>query len=419
MKKYLLHLAYGLAGIGAILVSPAYAVVAGGMVANHYYYPASTTANADGLFGYNAIDASIRVTHEPGDTGNTYYASQFFWTINVNQGGYTGIQQNSGKTKTVLFSIFGQTYDSSVDEPGSASGAVCQGFGSEGTGTQCLFTTTGIQAPAWKEGAKYTFHVKYAGTITIPAGEADAGENYLWQASITDTSTGTTTVIGTIHSPVSNGILQAVVPQFVENFTQGSEQYSSCSQVPPTTAVFYAPIMYDPANNAVQTNNASTQVYGDCASIASSMMDPDHTAITTINQSFGAPFIAQNRDQHYWNYWHYCADTLGGNHMGLNICAGRRSSAWAIANQLLANDVNNRLTLVDRSVCLQAHGRSAVLAAVCTADSNQEWLYMPGSEAWFNVGSGQCLNAAGDGGQNSKMNLADCNSSRHQQWISK
>ena len=412
MKKYLLHLAYGLAGIGAFLVSPAYAVIAGGMTANHYYYPASTTANADGLYGYNALDASIRVTHEPGNNGNTYYASQFFWTINVNQGGYTGIQQNSKKTKTVLFSIFGQTYNASVDKSGPVSGGVCQGFGGEGTGTQCLFTTKGTETPAWKEGAKYTFHVKYAGKTTIPAGEADAGENYLWQASITDTSTGTTTVIGTIHSPAANGLLQAVVPQFVENFTQGSQQYSSCSQVPPTTAVFDAPIMYDPANNAVQTNNASTQVYGDCASVASSMINPDHTAITTINQPVGASFIARNRVQHY------CADTLGGNHMGLNICAGNRSSSWAIANQLLANDVYNRLNLVDRSVCLQANGSSAVLAATCAADSSQEWLYMPGSEAWFNVGSGQCLNAAGDAGQNSTVNLADCNSSNYQQWTS-
>ena len=43
---------------------------------------------------------------------------------------------------------------------------------------------------------------------------------------------------------------------------------------------------------------------------------------------------------------------------------------------------------------------------------------MPGSEAWFNVGSGQCLNAAGDAGQNSTVNLADCNSSNYQQWTS-
>lgn len=399
--------------MGAFLANPAHAVVAGGMTANHYYYPASTVANVDGLYGYNAIDASIRVTHEPGNNGNTYYASQFFWTVNVNQGGYTGIQQNSKKTKTVLFSIFGQTYDSSVDKAGPASGAVCQGFGGEGTGTQCLFTTKGNDAPAWKEGAKYTFHLKYAGKTTIPAGKADAGENYLWKASITDKSTGTTTVIGTIHSPASNGILQGVVPQFVENFTQGSEQYSSCSEVPPTTAVFYAPVMYDPAKNAVQTNNASTQVYGDCASIARSTIDPDHTAITTINQSSGASFIARSRVQHY------CADTLGGNHLGLNTCARNGSSPQAFANQLLANDASNRLNLVDRSVCLQAHGSSAVLTAYCTADSSQEWLYMPGSQAWFNVGSGRCLNAAGDAGQNSTVNLARCDASDYQQWLSK
>jgi hypothetical protein len=394
-----------------LVTSPAYAVIAGGMVANHYYYPASTIANADGLYGYNGFDASIRVTHEPGSGGNTYYASQFFWTVNVNEGGYTGIQQNSSTTKTVLFSIFGQTYDSSVDKPGAASGAICQGFGGEGTGTQCLFTTKGTKAPAWKEGGMYTFHLKYAGTTTIPTGTADAGKNYLWQASITDTSTGTTTVIGTIHSPASNGILQGVVPQFVENFTQGSQQYSSCTQVPPTTAVFYAPIMYDPANNAAQTNNASTQTYGNCASIASSMMNPDNTAIATINQSFGASFIARNLVQNY------CADTLGGNHMGLNTCVGSGSSAWAVANQLLANDVDNRLNLVDQSVCLQANGSSAVLTASCTADSSQEWLYMPGSEAWLNVGSSQCLNAAGDAGQNSTVNLAACNSSNYQQWV--
>lgn len=394
------------------VASPAYAVIAGGMVANHYYYPASTVANADGLYGYNGFDASIRVTHEPGASGNTYYASQFFWTVNVNEGGYTGIQQNSSTTKTVLFSIFGQTYDSKVDKPGSASGAVCQGFGGEGTGTQCLFTTKGTKAPAWKEGGMYTFHVKYAGKTTISAGTADAGENYLWQASITDADTGATTIIGTIHSPAGNGILQAVVPQFVENFTQGSQQYSSCSQVPPTTAVFYAPVMYDPANNTAQTSDASTQTYGNCASIASSMMNPDNTAIATINQPFGASFIARNPVQGY------CADTLGGNHMGLNVCVGSGSPPSAVADQLLANDSSNRLNLADQGVCLQANGSSAALAASCTADSSQEWLYMPDSEAWFNVGSSQCLNAAGDAGQNSTVNLANCNSSNYQQWVS-
>jgi len=412
MKKYLLHLACGLAGIGAFLASPAHAVIAGGMTANHYYYPASTTANVDGLYGYNAIDASIRVTREPGNTGNTYYASQFFWTINVNQGGYTGIQQNSSTTKTVLFSVFGQTYDSSVDKPGSASGAVCKAFSGEGTGTQCLFTTTGTTTPAWKEGAKYTLHVKYTGKTTIPAGQADAGANYLWQASITDTSTGTTTVIGTIHSPVSNGILQPVVPQFVENFTQGTQQYSSCSQVPPTTAVFYAPIMYDPANNAAQTNNASTQTYGDCASIARSMMNLDNTAISTINQSFGASFIAKNPVNNY------CADTLGANFMALNTCTGSGSSFSAVADQLLANDASNRLNLVDQSVCLQANGSSAVLTTSCAAVSSQEWLYMPGSKAWFNVGASQCLNAAGGAWLSSPVNLFNCNSNGYQQWIS-
>jgi hypothetical protein len=394
------------------VTGPACAVIAGGMVANHYYYPASTTANTDGLYGYNGFDASVRVTHEPGSSGNTYYASQFFWTVNVNEGGYTGIQQNSSTTKTVLFSIFGQTYDASVDKPGPASGAVCQGFGGEGTGTQCLFTTKNTKAPAWVEGAMYTFHLKYVGKTTIPAGTADAGENYLWQASITNTGTGATTVIGTIHSPASNGILQGVVPQFVENFTQGSQQYSSCSQVPTTTAVFYAPIMYDPAGNAAQTNNASTQTYGNCASIASSMMNPDNTAIATINQPSSATFIAKNLVQNF------CADTLGGSYMGLNICAGSGSSPSAIANQLLANDVVNRLNLVDKSVCLQANGSSAVLAASCTANSNQEWLYMPGSKAWLNVGSSQCLNAAGDAGQNSTVNLEACHSSNYQQWVS-
>lgn len=413
MNKYLLHLVCGLGAIGTLLASPAHAVIAGGMTANHYYYPAPASANVDGLHGYNGFDASIRVTHEPGNNGNTFYATQFYWTINVNQGGYAGIQQNSKKTKTVLFSIFGQTYDAGVDKPGSAPGAVCQTFGGEGTGTQCLFSTKGTDAPAWKEGGKYSLHVTYAGKTTIPAGAADAGDNYLWKASITDTNTGTTTVIGTIHSPAGNGILQGVVPQFVENFTQGSQQYASCSEVPPTTAIFYAPTMVDPANNAAQTNNATTETYGDCATIASSMMNSDKTAIATINQNFGGSFIARNRVQHF------CADTLGGNHLGLNTCEGRDNSTATAANQLLANDVSHRLNLVDRSVCLQANGSSAVLAATCATDSKQEWLYMPRSQAWLNVGAGRCLNATGDAGQNSSVNLAECTSSSYQQWVPK
>lgn len=410
MKRYLLRFACGLAGIGAVLAGPAHAVIAGGMVGNGYYYPKTTVKNADGLYGYSGFTAAIRVTRGPGANGNTFYSNQFFMTGGAS--GYAGIQANSNTTKTVIFSIWGSTYDPSVDQPGSAPGAVCRPFGGEGTGTHCLFTTTGNSDPAWRAGRKYTIYVRYAGKVTIPAGHPDAGVNYLWRASIINMRTGASTRIGTIHTPASNGLLKGMVPQFVENFTQGSQQYSSCAQVPPTTAVFYAPVMYDAANKVAQASSASTHVYGNCASIASSMMNADRTVIATINQPFDVPFLAKNDAQGF------CADTMSGNHMGLNRCVDGSSPASAVANQSLARDAANRLTLVGHGTCLQGNGSGAVLVASCTADKSQEWLYMPGTMAWFNVATGQCLNATGDAGQNSTVNLADCVMSGNQEWVS-
>jgi len=376
MKNCLLRFVCFLCAL-SMSASPAFAVIAGGMVSNTYHFP----SNAN---GYNSVSASIQVTDEPGANGNTFYAHQFYLVGDPNGGGYTGIQQGSNSTKIAIFSIWNVSYTSS-------EGSNCRSFGGEGTGVTCQINY------AWSVGVNYTFSVAQIAT------NAGTG-NSTWRATVTNTRTGVSTTIGDIYVPTSYGKLQPVAAQFVENFTQGTQQYSSCSQVPATTVAFRSPLM-----DGVPVTSASTTTYGDCASIARSECSTNNTCIATINQNgiVGTNFLAQNAVNHY------CADTLaGGTSLGLYTCAQGQNNA----NQILSIDASNRLFLSNRSLCLQANGSNAVLATTCTGGDNQAWLYMPNSKAFLNVGANQCLNAAGGGVLSAMVNVYDCNQLTYQQW---
>ncbi|HEY1090879.1 MAG TPA: hypothetical protein VGE47_07305, partial [Burkholderiaceae bacterium] len=106
--------------VGAL--NPAQALIAGGMVANHYTVPAVAG-------GYLNMSADVRVTREPGSNGNTFWATQFYFADGT--GGYIGMQQNSGSTKLAIFSIWNAS-----GWPG-AFNANCSNFGGEGEGVSC------------------------------------------------------------------------------------------------------------------------------------------------------------------------------------------------------------------------------------------------------------------------------------------
>lgn len=123
----------------ALALPNAHAVIAGGMVANHYTVPAQTN-------GYLNLSADLRVTQEPGSSGNTFWATQFMFQDST--GGYIGMQQNTGSQKLAIFSIWNATGWPSV------YAAKCSYFGGEGVGVSCKMSYP------WVEGRKYRFSVQ-------------------------------------------------------------------------------------------------------------------------------------------------------------------------------------------------------------------------------------------------------------------
>lgn len=346
------------------------AVQAGGMVSNNISFSPTSTGSQ--------IDFPIQVTHEPGENGRTFYAHQFWFVGGV--GGYVGIQQNSGTQKTALFSI----WNAPAAAPGSAT--KCQPFGGEGTGIQCPLKYN------WAEGSTYTISVS-----RVSAGTG--GGNSIWRATITNPA-GNSTTIGEIYVPASQGLLQGTAVQFVENFSQGSQQYASCSDVPPTTAIFRTPTL-----DGHPATSSSTSTYGSCKTVAASVCTSDRVCIATINQSSASnnQALLQNSVKGY------CADALaGGSKIGLSYCTPKD------ADQVLSIDTSNHLKLVNRDLCLQSG--SPIQSVACNQSSNQAWLYVPSTKAFLNVGTNQCLDAGGGAVLNANIQTYSCNNLAYQKW---
>ncbi|MFG6447849.1 DUF3472 domain-containing protein [Roseateles sp. BYS180W] len=351
---------------------PAHAVVAGGMVSN--------TFTADAVNGgYTELNADIRVTLEPGSNGRTFWANQF--TVGNNTG-YIGMQQTSGDTKLVIFSI----WNAVSGTPGT--GASCESFSHEGSGTSCKLSYP------WVEGKKYRFRL-YRTSKTSSA--------EVWRGSVMDVATGQTQVIGDIRQGVQASGLGATLEQFVENFAQGSEQYSSCSQVAPAVAVFSRVMLGSSA-----AKSASTYTYGNCANVAKSYCTADRQCVATVNTARlpTGNFRLKNPVNAL------CADTLGsGTALGLYYCQANN------ANQTLTHSASGQLRLTQRSLCLQASADGAqVQAATCSNRNLQAWVPMGKTQALFNVGTESCLDAADGATASAKVQVTGCNGLDYQKW---
>ncbi|MEN5426199.1 DUF3472 domain-containing protein [Stenotrophomonas pennii] len=204
------------------------AVVAGGMASISRDYVSQPG-------GYLDLQTRITIDKEPGFNGRTYWAHQ--WRFVGPEGGYVGLQQRSGREKAINFSIWGAT---GWDATGPAR---CQFFGHEGKGVQCSM------ALEWTQGTPYQIRI-----------QSTAQDR--WTASVTDTVTGQTRVVATIHAAAgSMGIKD--LSEWVEDFAQGSEQHDRCEDVPPTQATFGVPRLEGriPLRSRPRT-------YGNCAHIA-------------------------------------------------------------------------------------------------------------------------------------------------------
>ncbi len=353
-------------------LNPAHALIAGGMVSNHYTVPSVAG-------GYTNMSANVRVTKEPGASGNTFWSTQFFYGDGT--GGYIGMQQNDGTNKIAIFSIWNAT--------GWSSGfnGNCSNFAGEGTGVSCKLTYP------WVQGHKYTFSVLKTSTTAL---------NETWAGQVTDLSTGATQTIGEIQQGVKAVGLTAM-SQFVENFTQGSQQYTSCSQVPAAVAIFSEARM---GGSAMKVSDSQT--YGNCAPIAQIYCTPDDRCVALVNSP--AP-TGNYRLMNGIN--NLCTDTLsGGSNLGLWTCTA------GSANQTLATTSSGQLSLPLRSQCLQGGSSGAqVTAQACSANANQAWVPYASSGALFNVGAETCLDAAGGAILGAKVQSYSCTDTTYQHWV--
>ena len=353
-------------------LNSAHALIAGGMVSNSYTVPAVAG-------GYSNMSADVRVTREPGTSGNTFWATQFIYADG--EGGYIGMQQNDGSTKLAIFSIW-----NSSGWP-SAFNANCSFFGGEGVGVSCKMNYP------WVQGRKYRFSVRKISSNAT---------SETWAGEVTDLSTGVTQTIGQIQQAVKSAGLSSL-SQFVENFTQGAAQYSSCSQVPAAVGVFSEARM-----GGIAMQVSGTQTYGNCAAIAQTNCTPDNRCVAAVN----SPAASGNyRLRNSVN--NLCADTLsGGSGLGLWACAAGN------ANQTFATTATRQLKLPLRSnVCLQGSASGVQITALaCTTNANQMWAPYGSSGTLFNVGTETCMDAAGGAVSGATVQGYACTDTQYQRW---
>lgn len=349
----------------------AHALIAGGMVSNSYTVPAVAG-------GYATLSADVRVTREPGADGNTFWSTQFFYGDGT--GGYIGMQQNDGSRKLVIFSIW------NASGWPSAYNANCSNFGGEGVGVSCKM------AYPWVQGKKYRFSLRKTASDAF---------SETWAGEVTDVAAGTTQTIGQIQQGVKSTGLTGL-SQFVENFTQGAQQYASCSQVPAAVAIFSEARL---GGTAMQVSG--TQTYGNCASIARTYCTPDNRCTAFVN----TPAVSGSyRLRNSVNA--LCADTLGGAAgLGLWSCAAGN------ANQTLATTAAGQLSLPLRNLCLQGGASGAqVMAVACSTSSSQTWVPYGSAGTLFNVGAETCMDAAGGAVSGAKVQGYACTDSQYQRW---
>jgi len=221
-------------------------VVAGGMAAIDRWFPEKPG-------GYTSLEFPLRIDTEPGYNGRTYWATQFW--LEGGDGGYAGLQANSGSEKRINFAIW-----KAVGWSQAGTGVNCGHFAHEGSGVQCWVTYP------WKPGVKYVFLLK-----RLTPGN--------FQLSVRDDSSGTIKSVAVIRTPATWGAFKPTVSSFLEDFAQGNEQHASCAEVPATSAVFFLPLV----DGSVAPKQSSSRTYGDCAAIARASCTAGQDCTTSAN----------------------------------------------------------------------------------------------------------------------------------------
>ncbi|QCT22426.1 DUF3472 domain-containing protein [Jejubacter calystegiae] len=202
------------------LFSPlSHAVLAGGIVSVNHSWPANSE--------FNKLSFFQQVSNDGGTDSKYFWANQFHFKNG--DGGYIGLQNRGDGVHAFNYSIW--------KAKGWKSG-VCSYFNSEGSGVQCQ-----IVVP-WKTGHQYKLDVSRNGNLVTGV--------------VTDLMDGTATTVGVIEIPDTFGKLYSS-SGFVEEYSQGNGQLSSCYVMGAQSSIFLNPIG-DDKTKAGQ----SSYTYGNC-----------------------------------------------------------------------------------------------------------------------------------------------------------
>lgn len=202
------------------LISPlSHAVVVGGIVAINHSWPANSE--------FNKLSFFQQVNDDGGINSHYYWANQFY----LKQGSvaYIGLQNRGNGVHAFNYSIWNAKGWKSDN---------CSYFSHEGSGVQCQ-----IVVP-WKTGHQYKLDVSKNGNLVTGV--------------VIDLMDGTTTMVGVIEVPESFGKLYAS-SGFVEEYSQGNAQLSSCYVIGAQSSVFLSPI----GDDKIKAGQSS-HTYGNC-----------------------------------------------------------------------------------------------------------------------------------------------------------
>ena len=192
--------------------------------------------------GFSSADTLLTIENDPG-SGTNYY-----WSMNpvfngtsgsTFDGAYMGLQTGAARSdgtigKVAIFSVWGA--DPGEAASGPTPNSYCSSFGGEGTGAHCLI------AFDWVAGRMYDLNMHLI-----------AGSR--WGAWVIDTTTGTSTEIGSMVAPATE--------QWIKSISVFSEQYAVPSDCPQQTVS----ARFEKTNaddGAIVPTDVANQLTGDC-----------------------------------------------------------------------------------------------------------------------------------------------------------
>lgn len=209
-----------LLGFLFISISPlSHAVVAGGIVAVNHSWPSNSE--------FNKLSFFQQISNDGGVNSRYYWANQFYFK--QGDGGYIGLQNRGDGTHAFNYSIWSAK---------GWKGDNCSYFGHEGSGVQCQ-----VVVP-WKTGHQYKLDVTKNGNLVTGV--------------VTDLMDGTETTVGIIEVPTTFGKLNGS-SGFVEEYSQGDGQLSSCYVMGDQSSIFLNPV----GDDSVKAKQSS-YTYGNC-----------------------------------------------------------------------------------------------------------------------------------------------------------